>query len=193
MMNFKQFIESKEYFLKFHKTGTISPSAYKTYEKEGGLAWLGDKSKHPILLTTKQYGPYEVEFRQSGEPLQYTKIDDEGEIVRDERGMALIFSPEEMKERGLRPFDATIVAFIGNKPIGFASNEWGAAGVWVEGPYQKLGIGSDLLVMFMEDNPRFLSGKSHIGQMTHAGEKMTLKAYDKLEKKRGKNWFKPMN
>lgn len=190
MISFLDFLESKEDFLKHHNTGFIPSHVYKDYEKEGGLSWLGSKNKYPVLLTSKQYGPYLIEFRQSGEKVQYTKINDEGDIVRDEEGWATYFSPEEMKQMNLRDTDSTIVAFFEDKPIGFASNEFGSIGVWVEGKYQKLGIGSDLLVMYMEDNPKFLHGKSKIGQMTNAGTNMTLAAYDKLSKKYGQNWFK---
>jgi hypothetical protein len=190
-MNFKQWLESNwEDFRNYHKTGWIPSSAYERYEADGGLAWLGPKTKRPKLLATKQYGPHTVEFRQSDEKLQYTKTDAEDRIVRDSNGRALMMSPEEMKAQGLRETDPTIVAYINDEPIGMASNEFGSAGVWVEKRYQKLGIGSDLLVMFMEDNPKFLSGKSKIGQMTNAGENMTHRAYHKLNQKYGPDWFK---
>jgi hypothetical protein len=189
-MKFKQWLETNwDDFLSHHKTGYIPSTAYARYQKDGGLAWLGNKSKHPKLLATKQYGPHTVEFRQSEEPLQYTKTDAEGNIVRGPDGRALMLSPEEMKTKNLRHTDATIVAFINDEPIGLASDEFGTAGVWVEKRYQRLGIGSDLLVMFMEDNPKFITGKSKIGQMTDAGESMTKSAYDKLSQKYGPNWF----
>jgi hypothetical protein len=70
---------------------------------------------------------------------------------------------------------------VNDKPIGLASNEFGTIGVWVEGLYQKLGIGSDLMVMFMKQNPKFLNGQKKIGQMTPAGENMSRSAYRKLK------------
>jgi len=190
-MNFGKWLENRDDFVKYHKTGNISSSAYTDYEKEGGLSWLGPKSKHLILLTTKQYGPHKVEFRQSGEKLRYTKLGDDRFPVYGPDGMALMLSPEEIKVKGLRETDATIVAYVEDAPIGFASNEFGAVGVWVEKAYQKLGIGSDLLIMYMKDNPKFIHGGRRLGQMTPAGENMTTKAYDKLEQEFGKNWFKP--
>ncbi len=174
----------------YHKTGNISSSAYRDYEKEGGLSWLGDKSKYPIFRTAKQYGPHTVEFRQRGTRNSYTKVDKNGEIVRGPNGMALSLTPEEIKAKGYPEFDETIVAFVGDKPIGLASNEFGTIGVWIEGAYQKLGIGSDLMVMFMKDNPKFLTGKSKVGQMTIAGENMTAAVYEKLSKEFGPDWFK---
>lgn len=74
-----------------------------------------------------------------------------------------------------RSKDGTSVAFDGDKPVGFSSNEFGTAGVWVEGPHQGQGIGSELLTRFMREHPNM-----KIGQMTPAGEKMSRAAYRKL-------------
>lgn len=192
-MSFKKFLEdNKDDFFNHHYTGHISSNAYEQYEKDGGLSWLGPKAKYPKLLGRKQYGTQIIEFRQKNELLKYVKYDDKDEeILRDEKGLALYLSPEEIKAKGYRETDASIVAFAGEKPIGLASDEFGAIGVWVEAKYQKLGIGSDLLVMYMEDNHnKFISGKGKIGQMTNAGKNMTYAAYDKLAKKYGPNWFK---
>jgi GNAT superfamily N-acetyltransferase len=194
-MSFRKFLEdNSDDFFQHHYTGQIPSHAYEQYEKDGGLAWLGSKTKYPKLLNTKQYGPYLVEFRQRDTKLQYVKYDDNDDlkILRDEKGMALYLSPEEMKAKGYRETDETIAAFVGDTPIGLASNEFGAVGVWVEAKYQKLGIGSDLLVMYMEDNhSKFIAGKGKIGQMTNAGRNMTYAAYNKLAQKYGPNWFKP--
>lgn len=188
-MRFRQWLEDdQEDFMQHHKTGWIPDGAYEKYNQEGGLSWLGDKSKHPVLFQTKKYGPYTVEFRQSGEKVQYTKYDDDDEIVRDGKGLAVMMSPEEMKAKGLRETESSIVAFVGEDPIGLASNEFGTIGVWVEPQFQKLGIGSDLMVMFMQDNREFMKGQK-IGQMTNAGINMSKAAYKKLAQKHGQDWF----
>ena len=179
----------KEDFLRHHYTGYISPSAYAKYEKEGGLSWLGNKNKYLKLIATQQHGPYTVEYRQTGEKNQYVTMDDKSDIIRDERGMALMMSDEEIKRRNLPVYDTLVVAFVGNKPVGFASNEFGAVGVWVEKPYQKLGIGSDLGVFHIQQRQHILKGTSKLGQMTDAGVALTKKIYDKMEKIHGKDWF----
>lgn len=186
--------DDKEEFLKHHYTGYIQPDAYKKYEKEGGLAWLGNKSKWPMLLDTETHGPYEVEFRQKREKLQYAKRkpDDEYEHVRDENGNVIYLSPEEMKAENLPEYDTTIVAFVNDKPIGFVSDEFGAVGVWVEASYQKIGIGTSLLEKHMEQRPNMKSGKGKIGQMTPAGRQMVSKYYDKMSAKHGKDWFQKL-
>lgn len=172
---------SENDFLRHHKTGTIPSHAYSDYEKEDGLAWLGTKSKYPVLLLARPYGSHMVEFRKSGEKLNYTDEDEQGEILRGANGLALRMSDDKIKSLGYPTHDETIVAFVNDKPIGFASNEFGTIGVWVEGLYQKLGIGSDLMVMFMKQNPKFLNGQKKIGQMTPAGENMSRSAYRKLK------------
>lgn len=179
----------KEDFIGHHNTGWIRSDAYERYEADGGLSWLGNKEKYPILLGTKKYGQYQIEFRQRGTKLSYTKTDTNGQIVRDESGFAMTMTPEEMRAEGLRETDATIVAFHGEKPIALASNEWGTLGTWVEKSYQRMGIGTDLMMMFMEDNPAFLQGKSKLGQMTNAGHNAALKLYDKIANKYGQDWF----
>jgi len=187
MISFKKWLEATEdEFMAHHRTGSISDSAYADYEKEGGLSWLGPPEKgHPVLIGTKKYGPYTVDFRQSGEKLQYVAHDEEGDMKRDDKGLVVYMTDDEIKKEGLATHDKTIVAYVGDKPIGFVSNEWGAVGVWVEGPYQKLGIGSDLLVMYMEKNPRLLRGESRLGQMTYAGDRASRTAYKKLVAKHG--------
>jgi len=86
----------------------------------------------------------------------------------------------------------TVVAFIEDKPVGFAANEFGAVGVWVEKPYQRLGIGSDLGVFHIKQRQRILQGKDKLGQMTDAGIHLTKKIYDKLAKIYGDDWFERM-
>lgn len=182
----------KDDFLKHHYTGHIASHAYDQYEKEGGLKWLGQKSKYPHLLSTQKHGNYIVEYRQTGEKLQYVKLDDKNDYIRDSNGKLVMMSDDEIDKEKLPKTDTLIVAFIGDIPVGFASNEFGAVGVWVEGPYQRLGIGSDLMVMHLKQRPSVLHGKGRIGQMTNAGINATRKVYDKFERLYGKDWFSKM-
>ncbi len=168
-------------FIKHHKTGDIPSHAYSDYEEKGGLSWIGNKSKYPELILIKSYAPHSVEFRKSGEKLRYVDTDDQGEILRDPNDIALYMSDDKIKQKDLPTHDETIVAFVNDKPIGLASNEWGTIGVWVEKEYQRLGIGSDLMVMFMKNNQNFLTGKKKIGQMTGAGQAMSRAAFRKLK------------
>lgn len=182
----------KDEFMKHHYTGFIGSDAYKNYEQESGLSWLGNKSKYPKLLHKGTYGPFEVEFRQTGQKNQYVQHDKDGEIIRFPNGDIGYMTPDEIKKENLPEYDTSIVAFIGDKPVGFAGDEFGAVGVWVEGPYQKLGIGTDLLDKHIEQRPSVKSGKGKIGQMTHKGIAMTKKYYDLMAKRHGANWFQKL-
>jgi GNAT superfamily N-acetyltransferase len=183
-MNFSKWLETTaDEFLQHHQTGNIRAGAYDKYEEEGGLAWLGPPSKRPIVVNTKRYGEHTVTFRQSGEKIKYTATDEEGHVKYGDDGLALYMTDDEIAAKGKPVHDQTIVAYIGDTPVGFVSNEWGTIGVWVEGPYQRLGIGSDLMIMYMENNPQYLRGERKIGQMTQPGQRMARTVYKKLAAK----------
>lgn len=189
--NYKDSIDESEQedsFLKHHDTGYIPSDAYKNYEETGGLSWLGEKSKYKVLLDKKQHGQYEVEYRQTGDRNVYVKYNDL-KAERDADGNLVYMSPEEIRAGEYPEFDTSIVAFINDKPIGLASNEFGAVGIWVEGPYQKLGIGTELLEKHIEQRPRVKRGAAKIGQMTDAGRMMTRSYFRKMALKHGEDWF----
>jgi len=87
-------------FMAHHYTGHISSDAYSNSEKEGGLSWLGNKSKYPILLHRGKYKNFDVEFRQIGEKNKFVKWDANKDIVRDEDGMAMYMSDDEAVAEG---------------------------------------------------------------------------------------------
>jgi len=164
-------------FTEYHNTGNISESAYKEYKTPEGISWLGSVDKYPILVSKQRYRDEVIDFRKEDEPLKYVKTDNNDEIIRDEKGMALYLSKEEMIEKDLPLSDTSIVAFNeAGQPIGWVSNEFGADGVWVVNQYQKQGIGTDLLHEFRK---QFKPGR-RIGQMTGSGRNMTRSYHKKL-------------
>ena len=185
----------KNHFLKSQYTGHIRSDAYERYESDEGLSWLGNKNKYPELLSIEKHGLYEVEYRrkQNEELLKYVKINKHGGVERDDSGNVMYMSPEEIDVEKLPKTDTTIVAFIDNKPIGLASNEFGAVGIWVEKKYQNLGIGLSLLQQHIELRPDVMSKRRNIGQMTDAGVALTSAYYDYMVKKHGKNWWYYLN
>ena len=165
-------------FVNYHFTGYIPQEYYKEYEKS--LDWLGDISRYPILYKTITLKDGEkIELRKTGDELKYVKEDKEGNILRDKSGKALLMSKKEIMEKGLPLYDVGIVAFNKEgKPIGLASNEWGATGIWVTKPYQKRGLGTELLHEYrMQLPPRMR--KMKFGQMTSAGINLTKAYYRK--------------
>lgn len=172
---------SPMHFLDYHQTGSINMDAYDNYEKEGGLSWIGDTERYSEIVHKEKYGDETIEFRKESPSeenrLKYVKKDADGEILRDEKGLAILLSPEETKEKGYPMYPTSIAAFNeAGQPIGFASDEWGTDGIWVEGPYQKKGIGTELLYLFRQQfNP-----ERRIGQMTPQGQRMTKSYHKKL-------------
>jgi len=187
---------SEEEFLAYHRTGYIEPQAYERYEEPGGLQWVGRGAtgpgiphgeadpyeRWPVPLYVRLYGPYLVEFRQSGQVLQYTKTNEEGWPVYGSDGRAIMLTPEEIRAKGLIETSPDIAAFVEGESIGLVSDEWGAVGVYIEQPFQHFGIGTDLLVEYLRRHPRFRTGKGKLGQMTPAGARLAKAAYRKMRK-----------
>ena len=169
--------QTQEEYLKYHFTGSIESGAYDQYKTIEGLAWL-KKERHPKLYSVKNFNGIDVEFRKSGEENQYVKTDDNDEIIRDESGDVVMMSKEEMIQKNLPLEDQDIVAFIGDNAIGWASEEFGATGVWVVEQYQKLGIGTYLLHEFRKT----MSDKSRMGQATYEGIRLMKSYHKKLVK-----------
>lgn len=175
---------TQQHFLNYHHTGGIPENAYKQYDNMEGVSWLGGKERYPILVKKERYGDEMIEFRKKDEKLQYVKHDKDGEILRDEKGMALSLSDEEMKEKNLPMLDTSITVFNEQgQPVGWASNEFGADGVWIINEYQKRGIGTDLLHEFRKQFP----AKRRMGQMTSSGINAAKAYHRKLVQEALKN------
>jgi GNAT superfamily N-acetyltransferase len=172
--NAKKF-QNEEEWMNHHRTGVIPSDVYDKKD----FSWL-KKQRYPELLKTITLKDgTQAEFRQSGEALKYCKHDENGEIVRDSQGMALYLSDEEMKAKGLHLKDTTIVAFDKEgKPLGYASDEWGADGVFIAPYAQRKGLGVALLTEFRKQfNP-----ERRMGQMTWQGAELARKYYRDLHK-----------
>jgi GNAT superfamily N-acetyltransferase len=116
-----------------------------------------------------------IEFRQTGQRCRYCKRDENGEYLRDERGHIVDMSEEEVIAAQLPVYDTTVTAFDGPNPVGMACDEFGATGVYVSDAYQRHGIGTELLRLYRN---QFKKDKQ-IGQMTHAGERLTRSYFRK--------------
>lgn len=173
----KKIMRDEKSFIEYHKTGYIRPNAYEDAVRD--MAWL-KKKEHPLVCRkVRLKGNEEVELCKSGEKLKYVKHDLKGEIVRDKKGDALYLSIAEMKKKKLPLHDTSVVAF--NKKgeaVGYSSNEWGADGIWVAKPYQRRGLGYELLKEFRTS----FRPERQMGQMTPAGEMLARKYYRKLKK-----------
>ena len=170
---------TKQEFMDFHRTGWIPQDAYEKYETREGLSWLSPMSKNPVLHSRKTFNGKEIQFRQSGEKSQYTRLDENDYIVRDEKGLATYLTDEEIRAKKLPTHDSTIVAYDDQGAIGLVSNEFGVPGVWVIKEYQGKGIGTYLLSEWMKDRP----SSQKMGQMTDNGKQLTFAYHRKLIQK----------
>lgn len=171
---------SPEEFMSYHKTGGIASHAYEDYQTSEGISWLGSPDRYPILVKSQEHGGETIEYRKKDERLDYVKHDDKGDIMRDEKGMAVFKTPEEIRAAGLPETDTTIVAFNQEgQPVGFASNEFGSDGIWVVNDYQKKGIGTELLDLFRSQ----FKADRKMGQMTFMGENLARAYHKRLVEK----------
>lgn len=118
-------------------------------------------------------GESQITFRQTGEKSHYVRTDAEGDVVRDSDGNSSYFTDEEMLAKGYPIEDDTVYAFDGPNCIGYASNEFGAVGIFVERNYQRQGIGKELLRLYLSQFKR----EKQLGQMTPAGEQLARSYY----------------
>lgn len=163
-------------FMQYHNTGSIPSSAYQTYSNREGIAWLGPKTKRPVLYSKKVVDGKEIEFRQNGQKNSYVKYDANDKLLRDEKGEPVYYTDEEIVAHGYPLYDETIVAFDEKGPIGWVSNEFGVPGVFVIEEYQRKGIGTYLLSEFMKHRP----ATQKIGQMTNSGWNMSVSYHKQL-------------
>jgi|ERR1035437_628025 hypothetical protein len=150
-------------------TGWIPSDAYDSYSTRKGLDWV-DPKKYPEVIKTVDVRGTPVTIQRDREPMQYTKTDANDDIVRGPDGLAEHLSTAEAVAAGLPTETANLVAVDSKGVVGFASDEFGATGVWVVEEMQRGGLGKTLLQEFHQLNPRLAARP--IGQATEAGRNL---------------------
>ena len=74
-----------------------------------------------------------------------------------------------------------MAAFVGDKAIGYAGDEFGATGVYVAREFQRHGLGLTLFKTYLEKSGRLAKGRQ-IGQMTGAGQELLRALHRQLVK-----------
>jgi GNAT superfamily N-acetyltransferase len=159
---------TRKEFMQHHYTGSIRSDAYRNYGTREGLSWVKPET-YPQVVERKNFGGVPVEIRRDNHKIRYVSHDENEEIKRGPDGLALYLTDDEAKAKGYALEDGGYAAFVDGQAVGFASNEWGAAGVWVVEDMQRKGLGTHLLRLLMKEHP----GIKRIGQMTSAGWNMT--------------------
>ena len=149
---------------RLYKEYEDAATALGTTPMDAGIDLGHGSEKYNSLL------PFEQRWRDSG-----------SEWVRDEQGLLVNYSPEEMKAKGLSPFNYTVGAFVGDKTVGYAGDEFGASGVYVARDYQRHGLGSSLIKTYLEKSGRLTTGRK-LGQMTPQGVELVRKLHREIVK-----------
>lgn len=160
-------IVNEEAFVSYHYTGAIQEDAYQNYRIKY------DKEQYSLLIKEVQDNQGKlIELRKTGEKLKYVKWVD-NEIARDELGLALMRTDDEILADNLPLYDTAIVAFCGDESVGLVADEFGSDGVWVNPEFQRRGIGTILITEFRKQ----FSDSRKMGQMTAAGIKLARSYY----------------
>ncbi len=149
---------TRKHFIGHHRTGGIAENAYQRMTAEGGLSFL-KKERFGELRDTVDVKGRKVEIRIEREPAKYVSQDKEGNILRDQGGIALYMTDAEMAEQGLPKETVTVGAFDGDKPVGYSGDEFGATGTYVADDYQKGGLGVKMLDAYMNESGRLATGR----------------------------------
>lgn len=113
------------------------------------------------LLNTIKHGSiyikYYVDNGNDFKNNQYVKLDEDGEIMRDERGMAISMTRNEIDSAGYT-YDRNIIAVHNNKIVGSAQDEWGCVLIYVVKELMGIGIGQQLTRFYRSYYPNKTSG-----------------------------------
>ena len=159
----------EEYYTLINSSGKFhSSDAYRfsiqDLEKDHYTANYGKKS-HPILLKTIKLNGVYFEFRLKKEDKldnKYVKVREDGEVVRDEKGMALYYDRDELEkilEASGKRYEYMIGVFTEEDGwIGGSQDEWGAMLIHIADEYRGFGLGPILGKMARELEPEKTSG-----------------------------------
>ena len=169
----------QEEFLNYHRTGGISGNPYSQYTDDpDGLNWMHPE-KFTLLLKSIERNGKHYEFRAEKEPNRYVKFDDDHNIIRDANNEPIYMTVDEMRAKNKKEFGTTVALFCEGKIIGFACDEFGASGAYLQKPFQGQGLGSMLMLEYLKESGRLETGNK-IGQMTSWGRYMTRNLHKQI-------------
>ena len=118
------------------------------------------KKQFKLINTLKHgsiYIQYYVDNGSDFKNNQYVKLDDDGEIMRDDRGMVVYMSRAEIDRSGIT-YDRNVIAVHDNQIVGSAQDEWGCVLVYVMNELKGIGIGEKLTELYRSYYPNKSSG-----------------------------------
>lgn len=155
------------------------------YNDDSTWSWRNENNssieKYNILVKSFVSNGKIIELRKSGEKLRYVDHDKDGNILRDEKGLALMQTDEQLITKGIPLYDDSIDAFDGRLVVGWVANSWGVPELFVRPTHQKLGIGAELLWEYLiQNNGYAMDKKGFLGQYTSQGELAIMKLHNKF-------------
>jgi len=170
------------YFLNYHRTGSISGNPYSQYTDDPeGLNWLNpDKFNIHIKDIERNKLNFELKAEKQLKTKYRGHYDENGfwEYERDENNQLVPLSEEEVLRKP-EPYEITLALFHNGKIVGFAADEFGASGVYLQKPYQGMGLGTLLLHEFLKITGRLQRGNK-MGQMTSWGSYATKNLHKQI-------------
>ena len=154
-------------------------SAYNHY-RASEISYDDKLKKYPNLV--RQFRRHGIQFEIREEVIDrwsfdYVKRDEDGDIARDERGLAINLTMEEKQERIHPRFKIEHACFDIDNGLLVANteDEWGCLLIMSDPSYRKFGLGHELLADQLKTNPSRYSGG-----MTPAGQNCTFRAHQKI-------------
>lgn len=153
LMTFDEYYKLANSSNKFHPD-----SAYDSTEE----LKRQNKKDYPILLRRIKINGLTFEFRMNEETRagKYTKYDDEGEIVKDSKGLAVSddVSEDDLIKQRRQPRNFMIAIFNDDICCGRAQDEWGCVLLRVAKEYRGFGLGPILGKIARQYEPGKTSG-----------------------------------
>ena len=137
------------------------------------------EKEYNLINTIKhgsEYIKYYVNNGEKNKSDKYIKVDDDGIVMRDDDGIALYMSEDEIKKAGYRErYDRSVIAVNNNQQIvGSAQDEWGCVLIYVVIEYNGVGIGKELVNFYRNYYPSKSSGGT-----TSSGHKNLIKYHER--------------
>lgn len=115
--------------------------------------------RYPILINNIKLNNVPFQVRKAKDKLSYSARDEKGEILRDERGISISLTKDEIKKLGLRLYSEDVGIFDEDSvKVASASDEWGALLVQVVKEYRDWGLGKIALTEYLKIYPKKEAG-----------------------------------
>ena len=168
---------------------TLQKGASKSWHKDSAYNYSLDNhsdglgkldTKNVKLIKSIKIDKIKIDFYQDQQEVHILAIDDEGKHKRDENGELVYIDNKELNKKGKITKRYDIYAYHAEEDlvVGMAINEWGCVLVAVLNEYRNLGIGDELMDLYMHYFPH-----RSTGGVTNAGYNALKRYHARLVRK----------